>query len=209
MTKFIRSGKVTVERNHESGFWVSRGDLEQASHNGETLEIGGALKCSPKRARWRSVMPMKGRTHCAVPECGATISGYSNLCTVHRVPGAIVRLGESTMIITSWLAQHGQEQGLIALNDLALGDRFRGAKGFLAKLEEQGFANVRNLATPEELDAARSKKLACWSGPWSAQYPWHKGAQKKVPIGRCDIRRHIEDGAQCFPATISFPQCAL
>ena len=124
-------------------------------------------------------MPMKDLKQCAVRECGARISGYGNLCTVHRVPGAIVRLGNSTMIIASWLVQHGQEQGLIALNDFALGDRFGGAEGFLAKLEEQGFTNVRNLATSEELEAARSKKLASWSGPWRAQYPWQEGSQEK------------------------------
>jgi hypothetical protein len=127
-------------------------------------------------------MPMKCRTKCAVPACGAPISGYSNLCKVHMVPGAIVRLGSSTMIITSWLAQHGQEQGLIALNDFALGDRFRGAVGFLAKLREQGFTNVQNLATPEELEAARSKKHASWSGPWRARYPWQEGSQEKKRV---------------------------
>jgi hypothetical protein len=96
---------------------------------------------------------MKNRTKCAVPECPARISGYSNLCDSHRIPGAIARLGNSTMVITSWLVQHGEEQGLIALNDFALGDLFGGAEGFLAKLEEQGFTYARNLATPEELQA--------------------------------------------------------
>jgi hypothetical protein len=124
-------------------------------------------------------MPMKGRTQCAVPECGAPLSGYSNLCTAHMVPGAIVRLGNSTMIIMSWLVRHGKEHGLIALNDFALGDLFSGRTGFEARLKEQGFTNVRNLAIPEELEAARSKKLASWSGPWRAQYPWQEGSQKE------------------------------
>jgi len=127
-------------------------------------------------------MPMKDRTTCAVPECGARISGYSNLCPVHMVPGAIVRLGSSTMVITNWHVEHGQEKGRIALNDFALGDRFRGAEGFLAKLDEQGFTNVRNLATPEELEATRSQRLASWSGPWRAQYPWQEGSQEKKRV---------------------------
>ena len=127
-------------------------------------------------------MPMKDLTTCAVPECGARISGYSNLCKVHMVPGAIVRLGRSTMIIASCVVQHGQEEGLIAINDFAVGDRFRGAEGFLAKLLEQGFVNVRLLRTTEELEAARSKKLASWSGPWRAHYPWQEGSQEKKRV---------------------------
>ena len=121
-------------------------------------------------------MPMEGRTTCAVPECGARISSFSNLCTVHMVPGAIVRLGENTMIITSWLAQHGEEQGIIVLNDFALGDLFRGAGGFLEKLKEQGFVDVRLLRTPEELENAKKpaegKEVGDWSGPWRTQYLW-------------------------------------
>ena len=81
------------------------------------------------------------------------------------------------MIITSWLVRYGEEDGLIALNDFALGDCFGGAEGFLAKLQDQGFTNVRNLATPDELEEARSKKLAGWSGPWRARYPWQGGSQ--------------------------------
>lgn len=122
-------------------------------------------------------MPMEGRTRCAVRGCTNPLSGAGNLCGIHQVPGAIVRLGENTMIITSWLVQHGQEHGFIVLNDFALGDLFCGAEGFLAKLQEQGFTNVQNLATPEELETARATTLAGWSGSWQAQYPWH--AQKK------------------------------
>jgi hypothetical protein len=47
-------------------------------------------------------MPIKDRTTCAVRECDAPISGYSNLCDSHRIPGAIVRMGDNTMIIAAW-----------------------------------------------------------------------------------------------------------
>jgi hypothetical protein len=64
-----------------------------------------------------------------------------------------VRVGGSTMVIAAWYAEHGEEAGVILLNDLALGEIFGGA-GFEAKLHEQAFVNVHNLATPEELEAA-------------------------------------------------------
>jgi hypothetical protein len=124
-------------------------------------------------------MGMMGRTECAVRGCTNPLSGVGNLCGIHQVPGAIVRLGENTMIITSWLAQRGHEQGIIVLNDFALGDLFCGADGFIAKLREQGFTNVRNLATPVELETARATTLASWSGSWRAKYPWQKSAQEK------------------------------
>ncbi|HWY59905.1 MAG TPA: hypothetical protein VNZ03_35915 [Terriglobales bacterium] len=126
---------------------------------------------------------MEGRTICAVPECGAPISGDGNLCDQHRIPGGIVRVGASTMVITAWAAEHGDECGIVLLNDFTLGARFNGAEGFLAKLQEQGLVNVHLLRTPEDLAAAKSqaegKRVGAWSGSWHAEYPWQEGAQQK------------------------------
>lgn len=121
-------------------------------------------------------MAIDGSTTCAVPACGTPISQPNNLCEKHRLPGISVRVGGSTMVITAWYAEHGDEAGVILLNDLALGEIFGGDAGFEAKLREQGFANVRNLATPEELEAAKrpvqGKKVGGWAGPWQTQYSW-------------------------------------
>jgi len=121
-------------------------------------------------------MAIDGNTTCAVPGCGAPISGPNNLCEEHRLPGMAVRVGGSTMVINAWYAEHGDEAGVILLNDLALGEIFGGGAGFEAKLGEQGFENVRNLATLEELGAAKrpvqDKKAGDWAGPWRAHYPW-------------------------------------
>jgi hypothetical protein len=120
-------------------------------------------------------MPMQGRTTCAVPECAAPISGYSNLCDNHRLPGGMVQVGDSTMIITAWLVERGDEVGIIVLNDWAVGAYFSGREGFEAELAEQGFTGVRNIGTPEELEAAKQppdgKKVGPWGGPWRTQYP--------------------------------------
>jgi len=121
-------------------------------------------------------MPMKDRTTCAVPECGGRISGCSNLCDQHRIPGAIVRMGDSTMVITAWAVEHGGECGIVFLNDFAAGDLFGGRAGFEAKLKEQGFVNVRLLRTPQEVEAAKppaeGKRVGDWGGPWKTKYPW-------------------------------------
>jgi len=125
-------------------------------------------------------MAINGNTTCAVPGCDASISGPNNLCEEHRLPGMAVRVGDSTMVITAWYAEHGDEAGVILLNDLALGEIFGGGARFETKLREQGFENVRNLATPEELDAAKrpakGKKVGSWAGPWKTQYPWEAGS---------------------------------
>ena len=121
-------------------------------------------------------MAIDGNTTCAVPGCGAPISGPNNLCEEHRLPGMGVRLGGSTMVITAWYAEHGDEAGVILLNDWALGAHFGGGKGFEGKLLEQGFVNVRNLATPQEVEEAKrpaqGKKVGGWVGSWKTQYPW-------------------------------------
>jgi hypothetical protein len=123
-------------------------------------------------------MAIDGNTTCAVPGCVAPISEPNNLCEEHRLPGMSVRVGSSTMVIAAWYAEHGEEAGVILLNDLALGRMFGSGKGFEAGLREQGFVNVRNLATPEDLEAARKpkqgKKAGDWAGPWRTQYPWQK-----------------------------------
>jgi hypothetical protein len=77
------------------------------------------------------------------------------------------------MVITTWAAEHGDEVGLLLLNDWALGSLFGGRAGFEARLREQGFTNVRNLLTPTEFATMRSGKApSTWSGPWLTQYPW-------------------------------------
>jgi hypothetical protein len=124
-------------------------------------------------------MAMEGRTTCAIRGCTEPISGHNNLCNGHRIPGGVVRVGKNTMVITAWAAEHGNEFGIVLANDFALGEIFGGRAGFEARLKEQGFTNVRNLETPEELETARSKSVASWSGSWRAQYPWQKVLQEK------------------------------
>jgi hypothetical protein len=129
-------------------------------------------------------MAIDGNTTCAVPGCGALISGPNNLCNEHRLPGMGVRVGGSTMVITAWYAEHGDEAGVILLNDWAMGAHFGGGAGFEGNLREQGFVNVGNLATPEEVEAAkkpgRGKKVGDWAGPWKTQYPWEIGSPISV-----------------------------
>jgi hypothetical protein len=121
-------------------------------------------------------MAMRGRTTCAVHGCTMPISGPNNLCDEHRLPGGVVRVGNSTMVITFWTAEHEAETGIIVLNDFALGDLFGGGAGFEAHLYEQGFTGVRNIRTPEELEfgqgAGSRQKVGAWGGPWRTQYPW-------------------------------------
>jgi hypothetical protein len=40
-------------------------------------------------------MAIEGNTTCAVPGCGAHISGPNNLCYEHQLPGMVVRVGGS------------------------------------------------------------------------------------------------------------------
>jgi hypothetical protein len=125
-------------------------------------------------------MAMEGLKTCSVPECIAPLSGYTNLCNTHRTPGAIIRIGKSTMVITTWYAEHANECGVILLNDFALGDLFGGQVGFEKKLARQGFVNVRLLLTPTELEEAKApqagKRVGNWSGPWNTQYAWESRA---------------------------------
>jgi hypothetical protein len=97
---------------------------------------------------------MEGRTTCAMDGCTLPISGANNLCDEHRLPGMAFRLGKSTAVITAWYTEHGNEIGVIVLNDWTLGALFAGREGFEAKLREQGFTAVRNIGTPEELESA-------------------------------------------------------
>jgi hypothetical protein len=73
-------------------------------------------------------------------------------------------------------AEHGDEVGIIVLNDWALGDLFGGREGFETELAKQGLTNVRNIATPGELEAAKyptqGKKAGDWGGIWRTKYPW-------------------------------------
>jgi hypothetical protein len=80
------------------------------------------------------------------------------------------------MVVTVWAVEHGDEAGIIVLNDFALGDLFGGRAGFEKQLQKQGFSGVRNMRTMEEAESAKrraiDKKLASWSGPWLTEYPW-------------------------------------
>lgn len=124
-------------------------------------------------------MAIEGVTKCAVPECTAPLSGPNNLCDGHRLQGLIIRQGKSTIVITAWYAERGDEAGVILLNDFALGDLFEGRRGFEVKLRDQGFYNVRLICTTAELKAARLPKsgkiVGDWSGPWRTQYDWEIG----------------------------------
>jgi hypothetical protein len=53
----------------------------------------------------------------------------------------IVAVGQSTMIITIWVAEHEGEVGIL-LNDYALGSLFGGRPAFEAKLCRTGFTKV-------------------------------------------------------------------
>ena len=120
-------------------------------------------------------MAMEGLTNCAVEGCSLPISDYYNLCSKHRIPGPAVMVDASSMVITAWYAEHADEQGIILFNDWALGSMFGGRVGFEARLAKQGFVNVRNLATLEEMLTIRQlmgTKLANWSGSWLTTYPW-------------------------------------
>lgn len=130
----------------------------------------------------KRTMAMEGLRECAAG-CGAPISGPGNLCRKHQVPGGVVRMGNRTFVVTVWYAEHADEASIILLNDFALGDLFGGRAGFEAELRRQGFKNVRNVATPQELEAVKKSangKLAGWGGPWQTIYPWEKSS---VPTG--------------------------
>lgn len=121
--------------------------------------------------------PMKGLARCAVQGCPNEPDGYANLCRLHKQPGGVVEVNGSTMVITSWLVRHGKETGIVLLNDYALGDLHGGAEGFRAQLQALGFTDIRLFATPYDLNAARQKQLASWSGHWGSEYPWEKRAR--------------------------------
>lgn len=74
-------------------------------------------------------MAIDGNTTCAVPGCGAPISEPNNLCEEHRLPGLSVRVDGSTMVITAWYTGHGDEAGLILINDWALGPTSAAVRG--------------------------------------------------------------------------------
>jgi len=120
-------------------------------------------------------MAFEGVEKCAVSSCEKPYCGPSNLCHEHGVPGAVVRVGDGTGIVTSWFAEREGKLGLIVIDDLDLGELFGGVEGFMAKLRVQGFQDVQILRTPEEVASARThilKAYAYWSGPWRSQYPW-------------------------------------
>jgi hypothetical protein len=130
-------------------------------------------------------MAMEGWTRCAVHGCTKAISGPHNLCNEHRLPGTVVSMGTSTMVITVWAADHLDETGIILLNDYALGRLFGGRAGFEAHLRKQGFTAVRRIRPPKELESsyklANGKKLADWGGPWKTKYPWEDPGDEFVP----------------------------
>jgi len=96
----------------------------------------------------------------------------------HGLPGLVVRGGDNDYVITAWAAKHGNEEGIIILNDLALGELFAGRAGFEKKLQDQGLVDVRNIPTDEEVRSIMtSHKRAEWSGPWLTEYPWERRNQ--------------------------------
>jgi hypothetical protein len=126
-------------------------------------------------------MAIMGRTTCAVRKCGLPVCEFGNLCEEHELPGAIVRIGNDTGIVTCWYVERGHEAAVVVLNDFALGDFFGGRKAFDEKLRKQGFSTVRLLTTPIEIEAAKKhnggKELASWGGPWKTQYPWESSGR--------------------------------
>lgn len=123
-----------------------------------------------------SVANREPSTTCAVSGCTSPIAWPNNLCDKHRLTGVAVPVGNGTKVISAWVGTRGDEVGLILLNDVTLGELFGGRSEFEKRLGEQGFRDVRNLRTPEDLRSplplANGKKLASWSGPWRAKYPW-------------------------------------
>src|ERR1035437_6305174 len=125
-------------------------------------------------------MAFEGRSECAVHGCKSSNSEGANLCDEHLVPGMVIKFGNSTGVATAWYTERANQAGMIVLNDFALGDLFGGARGFKAKLEQQGFDKIRNLRTPEEFEAARiriAKAPGKWSGPWLTEYSWESSAE--------------------------------
>jgi hypothetical protein len=124
-------------------------------------------------------MSINGRVTCAVDGCTTPIWGPNNLCDYHRLPGGIVR---GSMIVTIWSVEHEGEVGVIYLNDWALGHHFGGRAGFEDQLRKQGFRNIRNLSSFEEMQGAKTtpqaKKIGNWSGPWLTEYPWSDAAEE-------------------------------
>ena len=121
---------------------------------------------------------MKGRTACSVHGCNNVLVAHANLCSQHFVPAVVLRVGDSEMVVSSWLVRRGEEIGLILLNDFALGDIHGGTEGFVAHLESQGFSEIRLLQRPEDLESAKQLPLAAWTGPWLTQYPWQRKTYK-------------------------------
>jgi hypothetical protein len=126
------------------------------------------------------IMAFKSVVKCAVSECNGQCSDEANLCEKHLVPGMVVKHGDNTCVVTAWFAEHANLAGVILLNDFALGDLFGGARGFKAKLEQQGFEKIQNLRTPEEFTDAKirvAKSPGGFSGPWLTEYSWESGAE--------------------------------
>ena len=125
-------------------------------------------------------MAFENQDECAVPECNGPCAEWANLCELHKVGGVVVEIGAGSGVVTIWYAEHDNQVGLILLSDWALGSHFGGAADFEARLKQQGFTNVRNVMTPQELESAcvrAGKAAGNWSGPWSTKYPWESGQQ--------------------------------
>jgi hypothetical protein len=93
-----------------------------------------------------------------VQECPNNPDSNANLCGLHKQPGGILEVNGSTMVVTCWLVRHGNETGIVFLNDYALGDLHGGAEGFRGQLEAQGFTDVR-LLRPKSCMQPGSR---CW-----------------------------------------------
>ena len=125
-------------------------------------------------------MAFSGQSECAVQACGSPCSAWANLCERHKVGGVVVEIGAGSGVVTLWYAEHNNQFGLILLSDWALGFHFGGAAGFKARLEQQGFANIRNLMTLEECESSCARAgsaLGNWSGPWRTECPWESSLE--------------------------------
>jgi hypothetical protein len=72
------------------------------------------LPASDTQNLWEELtdMPMDGITTCTVTNCNNRCANHANLCQEHKVPGAAFRIGNSTMIITTWYAERHEERGV-------------------------------------------------------------------------------------------------
>jgi hypothetical protein len=120
-------------------------------------------------------MTMSGIAKCSVPGCSGSVDGYSNLCDNHRVPGTKLVNGESTMMITIWVAEHNGELGFILLNDYALGQLVRWPRRI------RGEASRATLYKGAERRFAATTRYRAGEGGTPCELVW--SVEDGVPVG--------------------------